>query len=78
MACTRVVYQRGEEEETADLPETEQSPIVSLLLEAGADRRAQDGEGQTPVDIATTRGWSQVVDMMTIEDKEAAVSRNSE
>ena len=80
MTCHFDSIKRGLEEEESPLHllETEQSAIVSLLLEAGADTRAQDDEGRTPVDLATSRGWSQVVDMMTRQDKEAAVSRSSE
>ena len=70
LACHCAVYEcGGEEEEAPHYREAEQSAIVSPLLEAGADRRAQDREGRTPVDIATARGWNQIVAIMTRQDK---------
>ena len=83
LACGSIlceVYEVGKDEagEPKETPEAEQLAIVSLLLDAGADRRAHNRKGRTPVDYATSRGWSQIVDMMIRQDKEAAVSRSSE
>lgn len=49
--------------------------VVRILIEAGADKNAQDYQGLTPVDLARGNDLDQLVDYLTREEREAAVSK---
>lgn len=44
--------------------EANQTSAVALLLEAGADRNIRDSEGNTPLDVATHKGFADTVALL--------------
>lgn len=62
-------------DEEIKIPVEDRLAVVRIFIEAGADRNAQDDKGLTPLDLARRNGFDQILDYLTREDREAAVSK---
>lgn len=61
--------------EEVNIKQDDRLAVVRILMEAGADRNAQDEDGRKPLHCARACNLNHIVEYLTREDREAAVSR---